>query len=116
MTEYTAQNYAYIRTSARFGKAPKVKINRKEYADAIEMAYHLGKTQALYNVIAFLKSEPSFKDDVLLGDLQLEFKEAWDDMRKSKDGRLLFSSIEIEDIVENKSFEEFAKINVRQRS
>ena len=98
-------------TIGRFGKAPKVKINRDEFQDLLKSVYLLAQTNAIKDVRKALKEyEGDEKVDVVIGITDIAIVNSHNALvTKTKYGRRSFNLMDVEDLIYDRSFKRLCK-------
>lgn len=105
-------------TDARFGQAPKCKLNRTEYQDVIRATYLLAQANTAKDIREMLKKSiaEGVDPEVMVGDLDLIIMEAHNRLvSDTKYGKLSFNKMELEDLIYEKPMSKLVKNDMRQR-
>ena len=99
-------------TNARFGKAPKMKLNREDYGDIIKAVYLLAQTNTIKDIREILQSGIENKDEteILVGELDIAIVESHNYLvSKTKYGRMSFNKMDVEDLIYEKPLDKLLR-------
>ena len=99
----TAERAAKRIANSRYGEAPKVKINKREFTELITMSYKIGEHNIIQNLVMLLKENKDLPIDELIGEFELLQVGVWNEIAQTRQGRTQFAPLYVEDLAMGKN-------------
>lgn len=115
----TASHTAKNLTTARFGNATKVKMNKSEYEDMVKAVYLLAQTNTMKDIrLSVVKAiNDDLSLDLVNGDLDIAITNSHNLLiERTKYGKKAFNKMEIEDLIYDTPMDKIRKNNAKLKS